>query len=122
MGQLGVDEPAADVSAEPDEAAQQERPGAQRAEAASSAEEAATSDSNSGVADQSRGRGRRPGRGMFRDVDEDSPGGLAASAVVRRGCLHQKLPVRRLFVPRVLQLRCTAAGVQARALQQHTGV
>ncbi|EIE18826.1 hypothetical protein COCSUDRAFT_59757 [Coccomyxa subellipsoidea C-169] len=110
VGQLGVDDSAADVSAEPDEAAQQERPGAQRAEAASSAEEATSSNENSGGADQSRGRGRRPGRGMFRDVDEDNPGGLAASAVVRRGfdvggCEASSSLILEALIPQVLPER-----------------
>lgn len=116
VGQLGVDESAADVSA-PDEATRQEAPGAQGSgEAASSAEEAAISDLSSSGADENRGRGRRRSRGFFNDVDEDSPGGVAAFMQVRRRSFCLQPPVRQLFAPQLLQRRCFVTGLQRRTL------
>lgn len=121
VGQLGVDESAAEISL-PQEAkearsAEGTQEGSSAAEAASSRREAA---GPTGM-DPIGGRGRRRGRGAFRDVDDEGPGGVSASAVVMRRCMLHQQPRRRLFLFHGSSWRGSGFHTQGRLLPSCVG-
>ncbi len=123
VGQLGVDESAAEVST-PQEGAEQGQSAEGMQEGNSAAEEASSRREAAGPAGADPSgdtRGRRRGRGAFRDVDDEGPGGVSASAVLWKACMLHRQPRRRLFVFHGLRCRGTALHMQARMLPSHVG-
>lgn len=123
MGQLGVDESAAEVST-PQEGAEQGQSAGAMQEGNSAAKEASSGREAAGPAGADPSgdtRGRRRGRGAFRDVDDEGPGGVSASAVVWKACMLHRQPRRQLFVFHGLMCRSTARHKQGRMLPSCVG-